>query len=224
MIEILYKTIPLNVKEKDGKAGTFQGYLSRFNEKDQGGDIVMPGAFAKSLAVWKESGRAAPILWQHMTREPIGDWAELKEDDIGLLSDGSLWLEEAPYAKLAHKGMKTKTITGLSIGYSIDRADYDKSKDAFLLQELTLHEGSVVTSPMLDSARIDVVKCLISDGTLPTMKAFEDFLRESGGFSKSQATIIASRGLGQLLKRSDSAGEANGAAVLDLLSGFTLNP
>lgn len=223
MADILYKTIPLEVKAGSA-AGTFSGYLSRFNEKDQGGDIVMPGAFAKSLAIWKESGRAAPILWQHMPREPIGDWSELKEDDTGLLSTGSLWLDDAPYAKLAHKGMKTKTITGLSIGYSIDRADHDNAKGAFLLHELTLHEGSVVTSPMLDTARVDAVKCLLSDGTLPTMKEFEDFLRESGGFSKSQATIVASRGLGQLLKRSDSAGEANGAAVLDMLSGWKITP
>lgn len=220
MIEILYKSIPLNVKETSAP-GTFTGYLSRFNEKDQGGDIVMPGAFAKSLAAWKESGRSVPILWQHSTREPIGDWPELKEDDTGLLSSGSLWLDESPYAKLAHKGMKTKTITGLSIGYSIDRAEHDRAKGAYLLHELKLHEGSVVTSPMLDSARVDAVKSLLSDGTLPTMREFEEFLRESG-FSKAQAVIVASKGLGQLLKRSDSAGEASGAAVLDLLSSFKL--
>ena len=43
--------------------GRFSGYASVFNRLDSGGDIVMPGAFAKSLA--RKRGRIR-LLFQHL--------------------------------------------------------------------------------------------------------------------------------------------------------------
>jgi phage head maturation protease len=58
--------------EIDAKAindqGEFEGYLSVFGNVDQGGDVVAPGAFAKSL-----QRRPAPkvkLLLQHDTLHP----------------------------------------------------------------------------------------------------------------------------------------------------------
>jgi uncharacterized protein len=43
--------------------GTFDGYASLFNVVDLGRDMVMPGAFAASLA--RRGPRGIKLLWQH---------------------------------------------------------------------------------------------------------------------------------------------------------------
>lgn len=215
-MNLLTKSVELDLKSLKDDGG-FTGYGSVFNTKDQVGDIVMPGAFSNSLKRWKEVGRQVPVLWQHKTDEPIGSWPDLKEDDHGLLGSAELWTNDAPYARIAHKGMKTKTITGLSIGYRVKREEYDKKAGANRLLEVDLVEISVVTNPAHDDARIETVKSLIAAGKLPTLREFEEFLRDAGGFSKAQAEKIASNGLKQLL-RGDPGSEPgeNTKAIINL--------
>ena len=90
------------------------------------------------------------------------------------------------------------------------------------LTEVDLQETSIVTFPANDEARVEVVKSIehiIKSGRVPTLPEFEDFLREAG-FSKSQATVIAGRGLKELLSRSESGSENSDA--LQLLKSFSL--
>ena len=215
----LTKAVPLEIKSLTD-AGMFSGYGSVFSVVDKGRDIVEPGAFEKRLKAWDSMGRAVPTLWQHKTDEPIGDWTGLKEDDHGLLGSSNLWLEDAPYARIAHKGMKTKTITGLSIGYRVKREEYDKKTGNTRLIELDLVEISVVTNPMNDDARVADVKSLLEAGRMPTLPEFEKFLREVGGFSNTQAKAIAGNGLSKLLARCEAEGEKGD--LLSALRGFTL--
>lgn len=216
----LTKAVELDLKSLTDE-GKFSGYGSVFGNVDHGGDIVEAGAFGKSLDTWTKSGRAVPVLWQHKPDEPIGAWVDLKEDDHGLLGAADLWVEDAPYARIAHKGMKTKTITGLSIGYRVKASSPNKKTGTTTLHELDLVEISVVTNPMNDAARIADVKSMIAAGKLPTLKEFEDFLREAG-FSKTQAIAIASSGLTKLLR--GEPGDTKGDELLALLKGFTLTP
>lgn len=220
----LTKSIDLDLKSLTD-AGRFSGYGSVFGNVDKGGDVVEFGAFGKSLELWGKSGRAVPTLWQHKTDEPIGAWSNLTEDKHGLLGDSDLWIGDAPYARIAHKGMKTKTITGLSIGYRIKRDSYDKKTGVTTLHELDLVEISVVTNPMNDAARMTDVKSMIEAGTLPTLREFEDFLRGAGGFSKSQAEKIATRGLQPLLRGDPASAKGDDAqAALQFLREFTITP
>lgn len=219
-MNLLTKSVELEIKEFSEKG--FTGYGSVFSTIDQGGDIVVPGAFEKSLTKWKSNGRQVPVLWQHKTDEPIGSWPELKEDDHGLLGNAELWTDDAPYARIAHKGMKTKTITGLSIGYRVKREEYDKKAGANRLIELDLVEISVVTNPMHDDARIDSVKSMIEAGRMPTLREFEEFLRDAGGFSKAQAEKIASNGLKQLLR--GDPGSVTGEELLRVWRESTITP
>jgi uncharacterized protein len=57
-----------------------EGYASLFGLRDQGGDIVQPGAYGKSLQALERTGRRVRMLWQHEAREPIGIWDEVRED------------------------------------------------------------------------------------------------------------------------------------------------
>ncbi|MCX7283907.1 MAG: HK97 family phage prohead protease [Novosphingobium sp.] len=218
----LTKSIDLDLKSLTD-TGRFSGYGSVFGNVDKGGDVVEFGAFGKSLELWGKSGRSVPTLWQHKTDEPIGAWSNLTEDKHGLLGDSDLWIDDAPYARIAHKGMKTKTITGLSIGYRIKRDSYNKKTGITTLHELDLVEISVVTNPMNDAARMTDVKSMIEAGTLPTLREFEDFLRDAGGFSKSQAEKIATRGLQPLLRGDpDSVKGDDLSAVLALFQSVKI--
>lgn len=219
MTNILHKSIDLELKSLTDK-GNFSGYGSVFNVVDKGGDIVAPGAFAESLAKWTKSGRTVPVLWQHQPDQPIGAWDGLKEDDHGLLGEASLWLDDAPYARLAHKGMSTKTITGLSIGYRVKDYSVNKDTGVYTLQKLDLVEISVVTNPMNDDARVADVKSLIEAGRMPSLPEFEKFLCEAGGFSKTQAKAIAGNGLSKLLARCEAEGDLG--ETLALLKGFSI--
>lgn len=218
-MNLLTKSVELEIKEFSEKG--FTGYGSVFSTIDQGGDIVMPGAFEKSLSNIKSTGRQVPVLWQHKTDEPIGSWSDLTEDDHGLLGKAELWTEDAQYARIAHKGMKTKTITGLSIGYRIKREEYDKKAGANRLIELDLAEISVVTNPMHNDARVSNVKSMLEAGRVPTVREFEDFLREAG-FSKTQAAVIANGGLSKLLR--GEPGDTKGDELAQILREFKLTP
>ena len=198
--------------------GTFTGYGSVFNITDQGGDVVESGAFGKSLKTWQDSGRVVPVLWQHRSGEPIGSWNSLSEDNHGLIGKAALWVEDAPYAKIAYKGMKEKTITGLSIGYHVKRESLDRKAGINRLHELELVEISVVTNPMNDAARVDSVKSKLLAGDKPTLREFEELLREKG-FSRSEAESIAAHGFKQTIARECDAAISE---VFKSLTAFSL--
>lgn len=217
------KSVLLELKSDITVEGKFSGYGSVFNVIDQGSDIVESGAFGKSLDAWKSNGRQVPVLWQHKSDEPIGSWEKLSEDKHGLLGDAELWLADAPYARLAHRGMKSKTITGLSIGYRIVADSFDKKTGVNRLHELDLVEISVVTNPMNDAARIGAVKSInriLKEGGLPSLREFEDFLCEAG-FSNSQAKAVTGNGLTKLLGQREVDGDAENEALIKLLQSYT---
>ncbi len=204
--------------------GTFSGYGSVFGVEDSYGEIVAPGAFAESLAEIKAKGRPVPVLWQHRSGQPIGVWDELVEDDRGLRGEGRLLVDKITLASEAHALLTAGAVTGLSIGYWVRQSTYDEVTRIRTLTKLDLVEISLVTFPANDEARVDAIKMKLAHGQLPTISEFERLLREAG-FSKTQAAVVANRGLPHLLRsESEGAGEKN--AEIDrinaMLDGFTL--
>ena len=65
-----------------------EGYASLFGRVDRGGDMVMPGAFARCLA--QRGARSIRMLFQHDPGEPIGVWTDIAEDERGLRVRGRL--------------------------------------------------------------------------------------------------------------------------------------
>ena len=125
-----------------------EGYASLFGASDQGGDIVEQGAYAASLA----KGKRIKMLWQHDPSQPIGVWEEVREDGRGLWVKGRLLLDVARGREAAAL-IGAGAIDGLSIGYRTVRARKN-DRGQRLLQELELWEVSLVTFPMLPSARV----------------------------------------------------------------------
>lgn len=198
--------IPLTLKSVSD-SGEFDGYGSVFGVKDSYSDIVMPGAFQKSLAAWQEKGRLPAMLWQHNMAEPIGIYTEMREDATGLYVKGRLLIEDDPLAKRAHAHMKAGSLSGLSIGYLLNDYEYDKDKSAFLLKEIDLWEVSLVTFPANDEARIADVKSLLERGETPPPSKVERALREVG-FSGSQAKAFMAKGYSAISPREAGTDEA----------------
>lgn len=142
-------------------SGFISGYLSVFDVIDSYGDIVRKGAFTESLKAIAESGRKVPLLWQHNTDEPIGYYTELKEDDHGLYFEAQLLINDIPRAKHAFVLLKSKSISGKSIGYKIKRYEVlanDNMWDSLELIEVELKEGSVVTFGANPDTHVESVK------------------------------------------------------------------
>ena len=128
------------------------GYASVFGACDQGGDVVAPGAYGASLKRLAGEGRAVKMLWQHDPAQPIGVWDEVREDARGLWVKGRL-LDGVARAREAAALIAAGALDGLSIGYRTLRASKN-DKGQRVLGEVELWEVSLVTFPMLPSARI----------------------------------------------------------------------
>ena len=177
---------PFEVKEIT-EAGIFSGYASVFGNVDAYGDMVMPGAFTKSLAEKKPA-----LLWQHNSREPIGVWRDFKENEKGLFATGQLLVDGVARAKEAYALLKAGALNGLSIGYRLRGYEWEKINDEEVckLTDIDLWEVSLVTFPANDEARISDVKEAISE--LESVRDVEGYLREAG-LSRNEAKGIISQ-------------------------------
>lgn len=138
-----------------GNDGAFEGYASLFGIADQGGDVVVAGAFRDSLARRGASG--VRMLWQHDPAMPIGVWTALVEDVRGLKVVGQLDLAVGKAREL-HALMRSGAVDGLSIGFRTDRSRRDARTGTRRLEKIDLWEISLVTFPMLPQARVSAVK------------------------------------------------------------------
>lgn len=186
-------------------SGSFAGYGSVFQTVDYYRDVVMPGAFEKTLAAWAQKDLLPPILWQHRPDSPIGPFQKMVEDGRGLYVEGQLLINDVQQSREAYALLKSKTINGMSIGYDPVEVEYDGKTNVNKLLQIDLWEVSICTFPANTDAIIDEVKGLLRKGDLPTLAAFEDFLRDAGGFSRNQAKAIAGHGLAKLLAEREAA-------------------
>jgi HK97 family phage prohead protease len=146
-------TGPVNVKWMgDDDQGKFQAYASVFNNIDSYGDMVIPGAFSKTLADdFGPDGSGVPLYWRHRMDDPfmnLGATTSAKEDDHGLWIEGQLDLE-TPAAAQTYKLLKQGRASQMSFAYDIDEGAWvdRKPEDGgsyYELRQLKLHEVSVV--------------------------------------------------------------------------------
>jgi len=223
-MKLKHRQVPFQFKAvKDD--GTFEGYASVFGNADLVRDVVMPGAFADSLAEWKAQDAMPPVLWQHDARNPIGFTTDLAEDGKGLRVGGQLLIKDVQQAREAFALAKAKVVRGLSIGYDATEEEYDGKTNVNKLIKVNLYEYSFATFPANIEASITSVKSLLAGGELPSLSEFEDFLREAGNFSRSQAKAIAGHGLVRLLEQRDAdKSNLDTKAVESVLALFKEHP
>jgi len=188
--------VPFELKADDVEdSGIFKGYGSMFGGKpDSHGDIIVSGAFLKTLNNGGRNGTGIAMLYQHDARRPIGVWTELKEDKRGLKVTGQLAMKTQD-GNTTFELMKIGALRGLSIGYDTVQREVDEKKKVNYLKEVELWEISPVTFGANLRAQVTAVKEQEFKEQLQqaeTERDLEKLLRESG-YSKTDAQIFLSR-------------------------------
>jgi len=185
-----YKALQFKADDVDADKRMISGYASTY-DLDKGGDIIVRGAFQKTLS---EGAAKVKVLWQHNSQMPIGRPVSMTEDERGLFVESYIAKtrqgDEA--LELAREGI----IDSMSIGYMVNESEY-KDDGVRVITELTLMEYSLVTWPMNEAAIITGIKSL-------EVREIERVLREAG-LSRSQAKAVACAGVKSLREADQKA-------------------
>lgn len=148
------KSFKLNVKELNLEKNEVLFYPSVFDNLDDGGDIIVKGAFAKTIR--ENFDRIKVFFWHGQDRHeaPIGKPLEIIEDDFGLLVRAKIAQTER--GKEVLELLKTGVITEGSIGYQIIKDEW--TKDGHIIREVKLMEVSFVPWGMNSATRVLAVK------------------------------------------------------------------
>lgn len=194
-----------------GDAMSFSGYGAVFGNVDSYGDVIEPGAFAKTLAAHKAAGTMPAMLLEHgfsSASLPVGKWTAMSEDGIGLKVEGELI--PTTDGKDTYIALKAGAVSGLSIGYRPVEFEMRTKPDdpRRKLKAVDLLEVSIVGFPANGKARVSAVK---SATEILTIRDLEDALRDAG-YSRSDATAIASRFQAKAGQGEPDAAEVQAAA------------
>lgn len=156
---------PFEIKAVDDSARTFEGLAAAWS-LDLGGDVIHPGAFAKTLTRWKENGFAIPLLNQHSyyngIHDVLGSMVDAEEKDEGLWA--KFEVDDGEDGQKLMRHIVRKRLNGLSIGYEPVEAETDKDGLRHL-REIKLMEVSAVIWPMNPDAQFDAssVKSILTN-------------------------------------------------------------
>lgn len=181
--------VPLQLKALNSRE--LEGYGSTFGNVDHGDDIVIRGAFGKSLAEHKAANTLPQLFWMHQPDRVPGRWTEMAEDDDGLYVKGEL--ADTELGNEMRTLLKMQAVRGLSIGFYPTDVDYDRNGHR-LLKSVDLVEVSLVSLAMNPLAQVTAAKSRLSAlcEYVPTAREFERILRDVG-CSKSIARALVSK-------------------------------
>jgi HK97 family phage prohead protease len=140
---MIYKNISQGIIEDvDDVKGIVTGYFSAFNNIDSDGDVIVSGAYKKSIAENGPMGRNRIMhLLQHNPLMPLAKPMELMEDAKGLRFTSKN--TETSYGKDVIKLYSEGVFNEHSVGFEIVKAD---NKAGYReIKEIKLWEGSTVT-------------------------------------------------------------------------------
>ncbi len=192
---IEHKSFSLEMKV-DAQTRRISGYGAIFGNKDSTNDIILPGAFAKTIGK-----RQVKMLYQHDSDDLLGYWDIVREDDRGLYIEGNI--ARTSLGDDAYELAKAGALDSMSIGYSVDLCEYN-GEGTRMLKEIDLWEVSLVTFPANPLATISAVK------SVETVRQFEAFLQKNG-YSDRESMLIASKGFAAALTARESRGNKDDA-------------
>ncbi len=135
--------------------GEISGIAWPFGSPDRVGDVIGKGAITAPATV--------PMLFAHDQRDVIGVWDSITETNDGLTVKGRLLVDDVERAREVRAMIKSKAVTGLSIGFVTKSAK--PRQRGRTITALNLHEISVVAVPCHPGAQITSIKA--ADGTAP---------------------------------------------------------
>jgi HK97 family phage prohead protease len=214
----------LELKEADlSDQGIFKGYASTFGHEDLGSDIVVKGAFDKTL---KEiPPEKIKVLYMHDWMRPIGLGIKnrIYPDDKGLYFEAQIDLDD-PDGKQMFNKIKKGIVDGVSIGYNATKYSFDEKHTKRYLEEVKLREISPVTWGMNEQALVTGTKC--SEATFAFLKAakdqksFERALREVAYLDPNLAKFLAAGHKFSDQREAELKKQAVNAEYLEVLKKF----
>lgn len=144
---ILFKSFQHKALNVDESSREVAMMLSGFGNIDDGRDMIIKGAFTKSIQEHgpdSESDRKIIYLWAHDPKDPIGKFMKLDETEDGLYAEA--YVDDVENGNRALKQYASGTLNQHSIGFNYvwDKMEYIEDGDFFLIKEVKLYEGSVV--------------------------------------------------------------------------------
>ena len=155
------KSFPLSLKAADDDTGTFRALVSVFGVVDSYDEVIMPGAFTKSLEEFGDN--PIPILWNHDWYDLDAHLASAKgvETDEGLEIEAQFDMDD-PAAQKAYRLLKSGRIREFSIGgyepSGAVRLSERDGKDVWEIHEFKLVEVSLVLRGANPDTRLIDVK------------------------------------------------------------------
>lgn len=191
----------VEIEAKAEADGRITGWASTYGgEPDRHGDVVQPGAFAKSLAEHKRRGTRPAMLWSHQVETPIGQWIDFQDEAKGLRVTGRFNLKTES-GREAFEHARAGDVGALSIGFVTPEGGRRYlGKGAWALDEVDLVEVSLVTAPANRNAVVTGVKAAPQ---LHTKNEAVEFLR-GAGLPKAAAQRFAAGGFPALANIDDA--------------------
>ena len=183
-----YSGFPLHIKSLT-ETGQIEGLAAGYGNVDSHGDIIAPGAFAKSIGEAKANDRWPVMLMHHDPKRPVGRWDSFVEHRDGLVATGTLALA-ATDGKEAMALLKAGALTGLSVGYGGAKRIYG-GDGVKTITEAALMEVSLVAMPSNPKTRVSSIK------SIGNVRDIEDLLKEAGisGRKAKAAASVAWRAI-----------------------------
>jgi HK97 family phage prohead protease len=134
---------------------TLVGYAASYGNIDHDKDIIVGGAFSKSIKEAFPKGRIK-MLYQHY--EPLGMPTVMSEDSKGLYVEGKISKTRLgdDVIELINDGVTDR----MSVGFSLVKGKIEYDGDTRKILEGKLQEFSVVTFPANEQAAITGMKSL----------------------------------------------------------------
>lgn len=198
----LTKNLLLNdvqLKFSSSGAGSFTGYASVFDTLDSHGDIIVKGAYDAVLSrITKGQSPMPKMFVNHDWRVgnlPVGKYTHISADSKGVLMSGE-FTPGNQRAVEVRAAMEHSTVDGMSVGIVVGEREFD-NRDGQKVRVIKsideLMEVSIVTFPSNGDARVDLSTVKSALDEIKTVRDFESFLRDEGGFSRAAAEALAMR-------------------------------
>ena len=141
---------PLELKTRD-EGWTVEGYCSTW-DLDLGGDVVVPGAYRKTLA----DGHRVRFLYAHQPDQVLGVPLSLGEDRRGLY--GKFKISRTARGEDVRTLLLDQAIDSFSVGYVVRDHEVERATGVRRLKEIELLEVSLVALPMNPQAVVTSAK------------------------------------------------------------------
>lgn len=180
---INFKNTTSPIKDVDVKKGIITGYLSDFDTKDYDGDVIVKGAYKKTLQEGNQF-----FLNQHNWAQPHGRFNLLQEDSKGLYFESNP-LINTTYSQDTLKLYEAGIIKEHSVGFITIKDEYSQKDNARIIKEIKLLEGSNVTLGANPNTPFTGFKSLTMDETNDQVKRIVKMLR-NGTLTDETFTLL----------------------------------